>query len=90
MQGYRSQGSVQRFVASVLARRTRLFVRPQNGGHGLRSTAEHSINHPWFSPDVPHAPNDHYSPSISPEPPTSAGESFNLGRPSRIGSTVSA
>ena len=31
-----------------------------------------------------------YSVIISPEPPNSAGKSFNLGRPSRIGNTVSA
>ncbi len=31
-----------------------------------------------------------YSTIVSPEPPNSAGKSFSLGRPSRIGSTVSA
>jgi hypothetical protein len=31
-----------------------------------------------------------YSAAISPEPPNSLGKSLNLGRPSRIGSTVSA
>jgi hypothetical protein len=32
----------------------------------------------------------HYSAIASPEPPNSAGKSFNLGKPSRMGSTVSA
>jgi hypothetical protein len=32
----------------------------------------------------------HYSAMISPEPPISAGKSFNFGSPSRKGSTVSA
>ena len=31
-----------------------------------------------------------YSAIASPEPPNSAGKSLNFGRPSRIGSTVSA
>ena len=31
-----------------------------------------------------------YSAIASPEPPNSAGKSFSFGRPSRIGSTVSA
>ena len=31
-----------------------------------------------------------YSGMASPEPPNSAGKSFSFGRPSRIGSTVSA
>ncbi len=31
-----------------------------------------------------------YSAMISPEPPKSAGKSFSFGRPSRMGSTVSA
>lgn len=31
-----------------------------------------------------------YSGTVSPEPPNSAGKSFSLGSPSRIGSTVSA
>ncbi len=31
-----------------------------------------------------------YSGTLSPEPPNSAGKSFSLGRPSRMGSTVSA
>ena len=30
-----------------------------------------------------------YSATISPDPPSSAGKSFSLGSPSRIGSTVS-
>lgn len=33
-------------------------------------------------------PSD-YSAIISPEPPNSAGKSFNFGKPSRIGSTAS-
>ena len=35
-------------------------------------------------------PKGAYSAIASPEPPNSAGKSFNFGRPSRIGSTVSA
>ena len=31
-----------------------------------------------------------YSGTVSPEPPNSAGKSFSFGKPSRIGSTVSA
>jgi hypothetical protein len=34
--------------------------------------------------------NSPYSTIASPEPPNSAGKSFSFGRPSRIGSTVSA
>jgi hypothetical protein len=39
------------------------------------------IENCWKSP---------YSAIASPEPPNSAGKSLNFGRPSRIGSTVSA
>lgn len=39
---------------------------------------------PWRGPGVG------YSGKVSPEPPTSFGKSLNFGRPSRIGSTVSA
>ncbi len=44
-------------------------------------------------PEAPPAAGDAaaaYSATISPEPPNSAGKSFSLGSPSRIGRTVSA
>ena len=42
-----------------------------------------------FGPFLILRPTLPYSRTISPDPPNSAGKSFSLGRPSRIGNTVS-
>ena len=53
-----------------------------------RSRSIGTAQPPERSPAVPDAPGARYSTIDSPEPPSSAGKSLSLGRPSFIGSTV--